>query len=94
MSAKAQHELDAEISADDFQALERKVYQAVEMVKAARAAQQTAERESRRLREQMEQRGDDFHSLRDEVIALRKEREDIRSRVERLLKQIDQLIAE
>jgi uncharacterized coiled-coil DUF342 family protein len=94
MSAKAQRELDAEISADDFQALEQKVYQAVEMVKAARAAQQTAERESRRLREQMGQRGDDFHSLRDEVISLRKEREDIRSRVERLLKQIDQLTAE
>ena len=92
MSVKAEREL--EISADDFQALEQKVYQTVEMLKAARAAQQTAERESRRLREQLGGRDDEFDSLRQEVIALRKEREEVRGRVEKLLKQIDAMTAE
>jgi ferritin-like protein len=94
MTVKAQRELDAEISADDFQALEQKVYQTVEMLKAARAAQQTAEREARRLREQIGGRDDEFDNLRQEVIALRKEREEVRGRVEKLLKQIDAMTAE
>ena len=94
MTVKAQRELDAEISADDFQALEQKVYHTVEMLKAARAAQQTAEREARRLRESFGQRDDEFQNLREEVIALRKEREEVRGRVEKLLKQIDQITAE
>ncbi len=92
MTVKAEREL--EISADDFQALEHKVYQTVEMLKAARAAQQTAEREARRLREQIGGRDDEFDSLRQEVIALRKEREEVKGRVEKLLKQIDAMTAE
>ena len=94
MSVKAQRELDVEVSADDFQALEQKVYQTVEMLKAARAAQQAAERDARRLREQFGHRGGEFDSLRAEVISLRKEREEVRGRVEKLLKQIDQITAE
>ena len=94
MSVKAQRELDDEVSADDFQALEQKVFQTVEMLKAARAAQQSAERDARRLREQFGQRDDEFENLRAEVISLRKEREDVRGRVEKLLKQIDQITAE
>lgn len=94
MSVKAQRELDDEVNADDFQALEQKVFQTVEMLKAARAAQQAAERDARRLREQFGHRDDEFDSLRAEVISLRKEREDVRSRVEKLLKQIDQITAE
>jgi uncharacterized coiled-coil DUF342 family protein len=94
MSVKAQRELDDEVSADDFQALEQKVFQTVEMLKAARAAQQAAERDARRLREQVGNRDDEFQSLREEVIALRKEREEVRGRVEKLLKQIDQITAE
>ncbi|MDP9268486.1 MAG: hypothetical protein M3P27_09215 [Acidobacteriota bacterium] len=94
MSVKAQRELDDEVSADDFQALEQKVFQTVEMLKAARAAQQAAERDARRLREQVGNRGDEFQSLREEVIALRKEREEVRGRVEKLLKHIDQITAE
>lgn len=94
MTVKAQRELDAEFTADDFQALEQKVFQTVEMLKSARAAQQAAERDARRLREQFGQRDEQFESLRAEVIALRKEREEVRGRVEKLLKQIDQLTAE
>jgi len=94
MTVKAQREIEAEFTADDFQALEQKVFQTVEMLKAARAAQQAAERDARRLREQFGHRDDEFESMRAELIALRKEREEVRGRVERLLKQIDQLTAE
>lgn len=91
MSVRAQREVDAEVSQDEFQALEQKVYQTIELLKSARAAQATAEREARRLREQSDHRGDEYQQLRDEVIALRKEREEVRSRVEKMLKQIDAL---
>jgi len=94
MTVKAQRELEAEFTADDFQALEQKVFQTVEMLKAARAAQAAAERDARRLREQFGHRDDEFDSMRAELIALRKEREEVRGRVEKLLKQIDQLTAE
>ena len=82
------------VPGDDFPALEQKVYQAIEMLKSAREGRATAERDTHRLRKQMQQRQEEFDRLRTEVISLRKEREEVRSRVEKLLKQIDQLAEE
>jgi len=98
MSAKALRELDgdndAPASNEDFPALEEKIYKAIEQLKAARAARTAAERSVARLREQLGHRAGEFDSLRTEVVTLRKEREEVRARVEKLLKQIDQLIEE
>jgi hypothetical protein len=44
------------------------------------------------LREQLEQREEEVEVLRGEVLSLRKEREDVRGRVEKMLKQIDALV--
>ena len=92
MSAKAM--LAPEISADEFHSLEEKVYKTIELLKSAREAKSAAERDAARVREQLELREEEVDSLKTEVIALRKEREEVRTRVEKMLKQIDELTAE
>lgn len=97
MSLKAAREVEPEIqraAAQDFPALEEKIYKAIELLKSARAAKSAAERDANRLREQLEQREEELEVLRSEVVSLRKEREEVRSRVEKMLKQIDSLVAE
>ena len=95
MSVKVlENEIARPIAAEDFPALEEKIYKAIEMLKSAREAKAAAERDANRLREQLEQREEDLEVLRSEVITLRKEREEVRGRVEKMLKQIDQLVTE
>ena len=77
---------------EDFPALEEKIYKAIELLKSTREAKAAAERDSNRLRDQLEQREEELDVLRTEVVSLRKEREEVRSRVEKLLKQIDSLV--
>ena len=89
MSVKAVEEVAAEVPADDFQALEEKVYRTIEMYKAARDARIAAEREVARVRTQLEERDEQIDTLRREAVQLRKDREEVRSRVEKMLRQID-----
>lgn len=94
MAVKAIRESVAPIHADDFRTLEQKVYRAIESLKAARAAKDAAERDVARMRQQMTDRADELGSLRHEMVVLRREREEVRSRVEKLLKQIESLTAD
>ena len=98
MSVKVMRELENDteklVTSEDFPALEEKIYKAIELLKSAREAKAAAERDANRLREQLEQREEDLELLRTEVVSLRKEREEVRGRIERMLKQIDQLVAE
>lgn len=94
MSVKTLPEVDVNTSSDDFQALEEKIYRTIELLKQAREGQASAEREVRRLREQIGGRDDETESLRREVVGLRREREEVRARVEKMLKQIDALTAD
>ncbi len=87
-------EVSAQVPADDFQALEQKVYRTIEMYKAAREARSAAERDAQRLREQLEEREEEVEGLRREMVQLRREREDIRGRVEKMLQQIDTIAEE
>jgi uncharacterized coiled-coil DUF342 family protein len=90
MSVKA---VEAEVSATDFVSLEEKVYRTIELLKAAREARANAERDSQRVREQLEEREEENDQLRKELVTLRKEREEIKGRVEKMLDQIDAMIA-
>ena len=94
MSLRAVEELSTQVPADDFQALEEKVYRTIDLYKSAREARATAERDAERLREQLEEREEEVESLRREMVALRKEREEIRARVEKMLAQIDGMTQE
>jgi predicted nucleic acid-binding Zn-ribbon protein len=89
MSLKAVEEVSAEVPADDFQALEDKVYRTIEMYKAAREAKVSAEREIQRVRQQLKERDEELESLRREAVQLRKDREEVRRRVEKMMRQID-----
>ncbi len=94
MSVTMAEEVSGQVPADDFQALEEKVYRTIELYKSAREARATAERDAKRLREQLEEREEEIESMRREMVRLRKEREEIKSRVEKMLQRIDTLAEE
>ncbi len=94
MSLKMAEEVSPQVPADDFQALEEKVYRTIELYKAAREARSIAERDATRLREQLEEREEQLETLRRENVQLRREREEVRSRVEKMLQQIEVLSEE
>jgi len=89
MASNAVETLTDAVPADDFQALEDKIYRTIEMYKAARQAQTTAERDAQRLRQQLEEREEELTTLRRESVQLKKERQEIRGRVEKMLAQIE-----
>jgi uncharacterized coiled-coil DUF342 family protein len=91
MAVDAARQVTEQVPVDDFQALEDKVYRTIELYKAARNGLSAAEREARKLREQLEERDEQLITLRRETVQLKKEREEIRSRVERMLEQIDSI---
>ena len=94
MALKAVEQVADQVPADDFQALEDKVYRTIEAYKAARLSQATAERDAYRLRQQLGERDEQLETLRREAVQLRKEREEIRSRVEKMLRQIESIAEE
>jgi site-specific recombinase len=79
---------------DDFQVLEDKIYRTIEMYKSARQAQAAAERDVQRVRQQLEERDEQLVVLRREAVQWRKEREEIRGRVEKMLEQIESIAEE
>jgi chromosome segregation ATPase len=89
MALNAVEQVADQVPADDFQALEEKIYRTIEMYKSARQAQAVAERDANRLRQQMEDREEELVRLRREAVQLKKEREEIRGRVEKMLQQIE-----
>ena len=94
MSVKMMEEVTGQVPPDDFQALEERVYRTIELYKSAREARATAERDAKRLREQLEEREEELESMRREMVRLRKEREEVKTRVEKMLQQIDTLAQE
>jgi len=94
MSVKAVREPATGIPAETFHALEEKVYRTIELLKSARVARAAAERDIARVREQMELKQDEIGSLRSQMVALRREREEVRTRIEKMLAQIEALTAD
>jgi hypothetical protein len=78
MSAKA---LSAEVPTDEFSVLEEKVYRTIELYKSSREARSVAERDVQRLRQQLEEREEEVEQLKREAVALKREREEVRTRV-------------
>ena len=94
MSLKAVEEVSAQVPAEDFEALEEKVYRTIELYKAAKEARTAAERDVKRIREQLEEREEENETMRRELVQMRKDREDIRTRVEKMLSQMESLTHE
>jgi hypothetical protein len=91
MASNAVETLAEQVPGDDFQVLEQKIYRTIEMYKAARQAQAAAERDALRLRQQLQDREDELVTLRRDAVQLKKEREEIRGRVEKMLEQIESI---
>jgi chromosome segregation ATPase len=86
------------VSADDFAALEERIRRAVDLVKRERQARAGAEARSAELEARLTEAEAQVQTqlpivdqLQNELTALRAEREQVRQRVERLLKQLDTL---
>jgi predicted nucleic acid-binding Zn-ribbon protein len=94
MASREAEELTTQVPADEFKALEEKVYRTIELYKSARDARAASERDAQRLRGQLEEREEQIDSLRREMVRLRKEREEIRARVEKMLQQIESMAQE
>ena len=68
MSVRMAEGVSAQVPADDFQALEEKVYRTIELYKSGREARAAAERDAQRLRQQLEEREEELESLRREMV--------------------------
>ena len=93
MPANAVEAMSAPSTAD-FKSLEEKVLRTIELLKSARDARAAAERDASRLREQLNEREEEVDTLRHELVGLRREREEVRTRVEKMLDQIEALTSE
>jgi septal ring factor EnvC (AmiA/AmiB activator) len=91
MALNAVEAVAQQVPADDFEALEQKVYRTIELYKASRQAQAAAERDAQRLRQQLQDREEELVTLRRESVQLKKEREEIRGRIEKMLQQIESI---
>ncbi len=85
-------ETSANISQDEFQALEQKVMRAVEIVRREREARAAAEAEVAALREQLDGLTNASNSAQSQITTLNQERETVRLRVEKMLQQMDELL--
>jgi hypothetical protein len=77
------------MSADDFSALEERVLRAVEVVRRERQARSEAEERAAKAESQLTEQGQQLERAEQDVKQLRAERDHVRERVEKLLKQLD-----
>ena len=80
------------MSSDDFQALEQKVLRAVEIVRREREARASAEAEAASLREQLDALTAASNHAQTQITTLNQERDVVRTRVEKMLQQMDELV--
>ena len=76
---------------DYFQALEERVVRAVEMLKTEREFRLSAEQQCSELTRRTEEQAANISRLEDELSGLKKERDAVRQRIDRLLKQLDEV---
>lgn len=76
---------------NQFERLEEKLLKAIELFKRTQAEKRTLEQEIEKLKAHIKEHAQGNSAMEKELISLRREREDIRSRVEKLLERIDEL---
>jgi septal ring factor EnvC (AmiA/AmiB activator) len=91
MSTLAEHPPEMTMAADDFQALEERVLRTVEMLKSERELRFSVEQHASRLNTRVEEQSAQIAQLEDQLAGLHREREAVRQRIERLLKQVEEV---
>lgn len=80
------------ISVDEFQALEQRVMRTVELIRSEREARANAETELAALKELLDVASSENSQLTAELHTLKQEREQVKGRVDAMLKQLDELV--
>ncbi len=80
------------VSVDEFQALEQRVLRTVELIRKERELRSNAEQEISALKELLDHASNENSSLTAEVKAMKQEREQVKTRVDAMLKQMDELV--
>jgi hypothetical protein len=91
MSTLAFQAAEATVGADDFAALEQRILRAVELLKAERSARIAAEDKAAELQLRLEAKASEAQESASELDAYKSERDLVRTRIERLLRQLDEL---
>lgn len=78
-------------SNDQFERLEGKLLKAIDLFKRTQTEKRALEQEIEQLKMATKERAQAVSAMERELIALRRDREDVRSRVEKLLARIDVL---
>ena len=80
------------ISVDEFQALEQRVLRTVELIRKEREQRATAEQEIVALKELLDHASNENTELNSQVAALRDERSQVKTRVDAMLQQMDEIL--
>jgi hemerythrin superfamily protein len=79
------------VSVDEFQALEQRVLRTVELIRTEREARAAAESENVAMKELLDHASNENSALLTELSNLKSERAHVKSRVDAMLKQLDDL---
>jgi len=93
MSTFAFQATEATVGADDFAALEQRILRAVDLLKAERSARVAAEGQVAELLQKLDAQTAEAQEVAAEIEAYKGERDLVRTRIERLLRQLDELSA-
>jgi hemerythrin superfamily protein len=79
------------VSVDEFQALEQRVLRTVELIRTEREARAAAESENAAMKELLDHASSENSALLTELSNMKSERAHVKSRVDAMLKQLDDL---
>ena len=80
------------ISVDEFQTLEQRVLRTVELIRKERELRSSAEQEISALKELLDHASSENTELTRQVAELREERVQVKSRVDAMLQQMDEIL--
>ncbi len=78
-------------ASDDFSLLEQRVVRAIELLRSEREARASAEGTAATLQQLLDEQSQQLAETESRVKALETEREQVRARVERMMKQLDEI---
>jgi FtsZ-binding cell division protein ZapB len=76
---------------DQFERLEAKLLRAIDLFRRTQTEKRALEQDVEKLKLESKERAQAMNAMERELIALRRDREEVRSRVEKLLERIDAL---
>ena len=91
MSTLAFQPAEAAVGTDDFAALEQRILRAVDLLKAERSARIAAEDQVAELQQRLDAQTSEAQEAVSEIEAYKSERDLVRTRIERLLRHLDEL---